>query len=368
MRREGRARRLIAATVPVVVTVVITVAMAGPGVLSTTPPATAAETDGPIAWIGANEGRILRNPIDEVLGGYVMVGGPLPGLGGSLSTYEHISTWLQRNAVARGRFAAVGFYTTNYYDPRAPIAPWFDDSGWAAGVDAIRQVAATADAAGVGALAFDTEPYAGEGGVKHDDQWSDIGPAAGEANTEDLHAQARIRGEQVGEAIAGAGITELLAYGAYFSQSYWGHVQRAVNAMTDEDFAHDLGIDFWAGVIATGIQQITFENAVFYKGNILPGYSWESAFADDRAQSEAYWQERFGADASKARWAPMLWIDDGSPDSQYESTIFSPAQEQHRFTAAMSIATGPVVMYGHRFAGGFDYSPYVPALRAARSG
>ena len=355
---------MIAATVAAVA---LPVAMAVPAVLSTTAPATAAEAeaDGPIAWIGANEGAVVRNPIDEALGGYVMVGHQLPGLGGSLSTYQHISTWLEHNAVARGRFAAVGFYTTNYHDPRAPIAPWFDDAGWERGVESIQRVASLAADAGVGALAFDTEPYPGAGGVKHDDQWSDIGPATGGADPAELHDQARARGEQVGEAIAEAGITELLAYGAYFPESYWGDVQRAVNGMTDEEFARDLGIDFWEGVISTGIEKITFQNAVFYKGNILPGDSWESAFAKDRAQTESYWEERFGDDASKASWAPMLWIDHGSPSSDYESLVFSPAQEQHRFTAALARATGPVVMYGHRFAGGFDYSPYVAGLRAA---
>jgi len=352
----------------------LTAAMAGVAVA--TPASAGAEegdesaartAPGPVAWLGPHDWAVLNSPLDQVLGGYVMMGQHLPGLGGTLSTYQWMASFLQTHAAARGRFAALGFYTTNYWDPRAPIAPWFDDGGWDRGLDGMRTVAGIARAAGVGALAFDTEPYAGIGGVKHEDQWSDVGPATDGRDTEEVHAQARARGAQVGDAIAGAGITELLAYGTYFPQSYWADVQRAVNRMTDAHFDHDLGVDFWDGVLSSGIQKVTFEDAVFYKGNIMRGDSWASAFDKDRAATEAYWQDRFGDNASKARWAPMLWIDHGAPSSSYESRVLSPAEEQQRFSAALSKATGPVVMYGQHFAGGFDYAPYVPALRAANA-
>ena len=286
---------------------------------------------------------------------------PVAGPGGSLSTYQHIATWLERTAVERGRFAAVGFYTTNYYDPRAR-SPRGSTTTVGPSVDSIRSVRRPPPPRESAPCAFDTEPYPGAGGVKHDDQWSDIGPATGGA---DPRGTARARRETLWSRSARPsprrGLTELLVSRRVLPAVILG--RRAARHRRHDRRRSPRSRDRrLEGVIYICIEKITFQNA------FTRATSCRTTRGSPPSPRIAPRPRRTGrSDSATTRAKPDGRRCCGSTmdrPQRLRVVVFSPDQEQHQFTAALSRATGPVVMYGHRFAGGFDYSPYVAGLRA----
>jgi hypothetical protein len=326
-----------------------------------------------LTWMGDRDTGILSNPIDPSLGGYLMICNFLPSLGGDINRYTNAANWLASNAVARGRLGGLGFYVTNYEDCRCPFAPWWDDAGWQRACNDVLSVAQTASGKGVQLLAIDNEPYQGwdpawNTYTKHNDFWSSTGPTTSGHSESEVHAKARERGVQIGQTIVSGGIRQLMIYGQYFEDSYWGDVQRKLYNVTPEEFARDCGVDFYAGVLSVdGIEQVTFGDAVFYKGNLINGDSWDAAFMSDRDQCHGTaFPRHFGAYASKAAWSAMTWIDPGDPNLPYESTVFPPNEEEYRHTCGVIDATGSHMIYGHHFSDGqFDYGPYAPGLANA---
>ena len=285
-------------------------------------PSTAgAASDRTVVWIKASEVVALTDgQLDEWgangVGGFVMMAGRLPGLGGT-SQSDLTTTIVQTNLVKRlherGMRIYWGFKLANYNDSRAPLAGWFDDAAWAnVALPAISDTAGTANRLGFDGVALDAEMYAGRDGSATWD-WDFPGNTVPEA---EVRAQAERRGTQVMQSLLRAfPRVTMVIYGIYFPDSWWEKVQTIVNDQPDAA-VRTVQPDFWDGMTSVdGYGTITFLDATFYKTTHVKGVSWDTAFEYNESRVEAFWSRAFSNwdyASSRLEIVPFVWIDSGT--------------------------------------------------------
>ncbi len=291
-------------------------------------------------WVGSNEldqivGGVGPQNLDTLqaagIGGYVTMT-RLLGAGGVPIPDWMVSEW--RSIRDRGQQVYPGVYASS---PTSPFADLFDDDGWATVQSGMSHIADRAREAGAAGMALDLENY----GVS-EALWSVHYPG----NTHDAattRAKMFERGQELAPIFASVG--NLLVYSSSIAStpgSYQDAVQSYVG--NTNHYVDNMFPDFIRGLLAGGAS-VTVIDSVFAGGVHLPNRSWDSAIAESVGLTQGLFP---GATASM-----MVWPENGS----------SPAAAA---AIGSRVSTGPVVIYHqHLIDGGWNYSPYLEALRAA---
>ena len=266
---------------------------------------------------------------------------------------------------ARARRRGISLYLGFYAAGRGatPFADWFDDAGWTRGVlpDA-RSLSGAARSLGFTGVAIDQELYTGPGATW---DWSYRGNRRAESA---VRRASERRGRQLMAALAGGfpGL-DLIAYSTQLPQSWEERVQAEVNDRP-QAFARRLQVDFWDGMTQVhGYGRIALAEAIFYKTPHI-GNDWNGALRANAGSVYALLSREWaGWDQAAARVdvTPFAWVDAGP--SQFErarpsSDVAGQLAAFRRWGAGRTF-----VNFAYAPIDGFDYEPYVPALRAASS-
>ncbi len=296
-------------------------------------------------WVSSNEldqlstevvPRISTPSNRPGIGGYAVITGSIEGFGGSPIPDWMVSEW--SSVTSRGQQIYPGVYASS---PTSPFADLFDDGQWAAVRAGLSHLAGRASQAGAAGLSLDLENY----GVS-EAMWSVSYPG----NTHDAtttRAKMFQRGEEIAPIFASVGNVVIYTSSiAAAPGSYQDAVQTYAGNGTNV-YADNMFPDFLRGLLAGGAR-VTVLDSVFTAGIQLPNRSWDAAIAESVGLMEGLFP---GVDASI-----MVWPENGGSSSAEAIAI------------ASRLSTGPVVIYEqHLTDGGFDYGPYLAALRAALS-
>lgn len=274
-------------------------------------------------------------------------------------------TQIVSRAGARGMKLYLGFHLSNYYNQSTPLAEWFDDAGWNKILPHLEGAAAAAKRLGFAGLAFDHEIYRQQGNVnKASWKWNFPGNHRGEAA---VRAAVAERGRQMMRAMVGQypGI-ELAAYAAYVPETWEELVQDKVNGRADAR-GPEVILDLWNGLTSVeGYGPIRFYDAIFYKTTHLNRSTWDSALAYQANRAMASFSRAF--DNWDHAWSrvsvtPFAWVGPGETEFEKPRSVEQVGVQLDVFRRwGMD---GEFANYAYNGLGGFDYSPYDPALRSA---
>jgi hypothetical protein len=310
----------------------------------------------------------MQRHLREMGGTQDFTGDPRASLAGS--SYDLQRRLRDTNVVgrmrARGMKAYLGIYLVNYWNAATPLKDWFDDSGWSGVVlPKTAQVAAAARTLGFAGLALDQELYPQARGVTTATwDWNYPGNTHSEAT---VRAKAKQRGQQLMSALTTSfpGI-ELLVYAVRMPETWDELVQQKINGLVNA-MAARLDPDFWDGMSSVaGYGAIRLLDATFYKGPQIG--NWESAFQYAYNKLYSYLSRRFSNwDYASSRFfvSPFAWIDHGPCDCGYEAAK-TPAFVADQLAAFRKWGMGgEFADYAYGGLRGFDYTPYLSAMRAA---
>jgi hypothetical protein len=267
---------------------------------------------------------------------------------------------------ARGMKAYLGVYLVNYWNRATPLQDWFDDRGWSNIVlPKMADAAAAARLLGFAGLAFDQELYPQTGGARSATwNWNYPGNVHSEA---EVRAKAKQRGQQLMRALTDRfpGI-ELMAYDVRMPETWDELVQEKVNGRKNA-MAARLDPDFWDGLLSVpGYGAVRWVDATFYKGTHIG--TWETAFQYHYNKLFSYLSRRltsWGNASSRLYVSPFSWIGAGPCDCEFNAAQ-PPAYVATQLAAFRKWGMGgEFADYAYAGLRGFDYSRYVPAMRAA---
>lgn len=315
-------------------------------------------------------------------GGFACMTGHLRGLGGAqaftgdpdapINGAEYAQQRALRDSRviermrSRGMKAYLGVYLSNYWNPRTPLAEWFDDAGWAQAVlPRMEDTAAAARRLGFAGLAVDSELYPTEGG-RDSATWDWNYP--GNSRTEGaVRAKAEQRGHELMQTLLdGFPGLELLAYDLQLPDSWGELVQQQVNG-TPDAFASRLDVNFLEGLTsARGYTAIRLVDATFYK---VPHVgTWDSALRYAYNSLYASLSRRvsnWDYAGPRLYLSPFAWVDAGPCACVFDDAR-SPAEVGEQLQAFRKWGMGgEFADYANRGLGGFDYSPYAQVMSAS---
>jgi len=309
------------------------------------PPPVVASSGQPILfWVSSNELNQLNSGdgpqnLDSLqqagIGGYAVITGRIEGFGGGQIPDWMVSQW--SSVTSRGQQIYPGVYASS---PTSPFADLFDDGQWAAVRAGLSHLAGRASQAGAAGLSLDLENYGVSAAM-----WSVSYPGnTHDANT--TRAKMFQRGQEIAPIFASVG--NVIIYTSSIAAAP-GSYQDAVATYAGSGqnvYADNMFPDFLRGLLAGGAR-VTVIDSVFTAGIQLPNRSWDAAIGESVGLMEGLFP---GVDASI-----MVWPENGSSSAEV-------------IALASRLSTGPVVIYEqHLIDGGFDYGPYLAALRAALS-
>jgi hypothetical protein len=261
----------------------------------------------------------------------------------------------------------LGFKAANYTNFNTPFQDWFDDSGWSRDVlRPAREIAAAARSLGFLGVALDQELYpAKDRNLSASWNWNYPGSNRSE---QDVRRQVERRGRELMRALlAGYPGLELVAYNTKLPASWSEKVQEVIN---DEPgaFADDVRLDLWAGLAGvTGYTAIRWLDSINYKAPHI-GRDWSVALRYNANSTYSLLSRRvpnWGYASSRLHLSPFSWIDEGPADSDFDDAR-DPSYVADQLAAFRSWGTGGMFAnYTYRGPVGFDYEPYVRALRSA---
>lgn len=304
----------------------------------------------------------------EMGGTQDFTGDPQAGLAGSNYDLERQmrATNIVGRMRARGMKAYLAIYLVNYWNTATPLKDWFDDGSWSTVV--LRKMAGVAAAAhtlGFAGLAFDQELYPQAGNVRTATwNWNYPGNTHSEAA---VRAEARLRGQQLMSTLTASfpGI-ELMAYDVRMPETWGEFVEEKVNGKKSANVPR-LDADFWDGLAGVpGYGAIRWMDASFYKGTDVG--SWEPAFQYHYNKLFSYLSRRFSSwayAAPRLYVSPFAWIDHGTCNCGYQAAR-TPAYVATQLAEFRKWGMGgEFADYAYAGLRGFDYTPYLPAMRAA---
>jgi hypothetical protein len=316
--------------------------------------------------------------------GFVCMAGRLQGMGGTqdftadpeadLSGANYDLQRALRDSDLVGRAAErdmkmyLGAKFANYTNTATPLRDWFDDQGWSElVVPKIRDLAGAARELGFAGIAFDQELYPAKGGVTTATwEWDYPGNSHPEG---EVRAKARQRGRQVMEAIVSAFPgAELVGYAVRFPESWSELVQEEVNGVENVYAAH-LDIDFWDGLTSVeGYGAIRLIDSTFYKAPHRG--SWDTALQYHYNRMSSYLSRRLSNweyASSRLFISPFSWIDEGPSPSQFDDARPPDYVEEQLLAFRKWGMGGEFANFAYSPLSGFDYLPYVGAMREASS-
>jgi hypothetical protein len=299
--------------------------------------------------------------------GFVCMVGRLPGLGGTDAYRRYLRTSeIGTRARRAGLKLYLGFYASNYYNTATPFKGWFDDAGWSNVVlPGVEQLAATANRLGFAGVAVDQELYPQVGGAATASwSWRYRGNSHSERQ---VRAEVRVRGRQLMRALLrGFPGLELAAYDTELPDSWDAAVQQVINQLVNA-YAADVRIELWDGLSSVrGYTAIRWLDAAFYKTPHVDGATWDAALQYNANRVYSLLSRRFSNWAyasSRLHLSPFSWIDAGN--TAFESAR-PPGYVRTQLAAFRRWAAGgEFANYVYGRLRDFDYTPYVPGMRAA---
>lgn len=367
------------------VAALIILGLTGSSVDSATAGAVPNSADRLIVWTGCDDLPSLSNAELDAwrgrgVGGFVCMTGQLRGLGGPheftgddgplpARREFDLQRRLRDSRVVerlrdRGMKAYLGVYLSGYWNPRTPLAEWFDDRGWSETVlPRMGQLAAAAGDLGFAGVAFDQELYPTDGGVETA-TWDWRYPGVRRSERQ-VRAEARRRGREIMQSLLAEfpGV-ELMAYDVQLPGSWGEVVQREVNGRPRALDAR-LDVDFWDGLTSVdGYGAIRLADATFYKMPHLG--SWDSALSyhynslfAELSRRLSNWEQA----SMRVQVSPFAWIDDGPCTCEWDDAR-SPSYVAAQLGAFRKWGMGgETAVYANRGLSGFDYDPYAAAMR-----
>jgi hypothetical protein len=314
--------------------------------------------------------------------GFVCTHGLLRGMGGTQdftgdpaaslagSNYDVQRRLRDTNIVgrmrARGMEAYFGLWLMNHFNTATPLKGWFDDRGWSELVlPKMADAAAAARLLGFVGLAFDSELYRQRGGATTA-TWSWKYPGNSHSEPQ-VRAKARQRGRQLmGALTANFPGLELIAYDVRLPETWGELVEAKVNGRPNA-MAPLVTIDFWDGLTSLeGYGAIRLADGTFHKTPHLG--TWESAFQYHYNKLYSYLSRRISNwdhAGSRLFVSPFSWINAGPNNGAFEDAR-SPQYVATQLAAFRKWGMGrEFANFAHGGLGGFDYTPYESAMRAA---
>jgi len=269
---------------------------------------------------------------------------------------------LAGRASRRGIKLYLGFYAANYFNRITPFADWFDDRDWSRAVlPRVRQLASAARRLGFAGLALDQELYSDERATW---DWDYRGNSHSESA---VRATVKRRGAQLMRAmVRGFPGLQLMAYHTKVPGSWEELVQERVNDLPDV-FGDNVQIDLWDGLSSVrGYRAIRWMDAIFYKSPQLPDASWDAALQYNANAVYSVLSRRFSNwryASSRLHLSPFGWISDGETDFERAQEPDYVAEQLEAFRRWGT--GGEFANYAFNGLEVFDYTPYLPAMRAA---
>jgi hypothetical protein len=271
---------------------------------------------------------------------------------------------LAARARRRGIKLYLGFYASSTQSRATPFADWFDDRRWGRAVlPRVAELAAAARRLGFAGLAVDQELYANNDTATWD--WRYPGNTKPERS---VREKVRQRGAELMAAmLRGFPRLDLMAYDTEVPGSWEALVQKRVNGISDA-FAEIVQIDFWDGMSSIrGYHAIRWIDAIFYKTPHLSEANWDAALQYNANAVYSLLSRRFSNwkyASSRLHLSPFSWVDEG-PGTDFERAR-DPEYVAEQLAAFRKWGTGrEFANYAYNGLREFDYSAYVPGMRAA---
>jgi hypothetical protein len=279
------------------------------------------------------------------------------------------------NVVSRARSHGLsmylGFYMVNFENIQTPLAVWFDDATWTNTVlPDLRNLSGAAKFLGFAGVAIDQELYPQTG--QHYTatwDWDYPGNTHPRAATE---AEVVQRGKQVMQALLqGFPGVNIVVYDTLFPDTWDARVQQVENGVNDP-YGDSVQLDFWNGMTSVdGYGTTLLLDATFYKEPSISGASWTAAlqYQDNSLYSLLSQRLSNWAYASThVAQSPFAWIDGDVAHEGPYAAVRSPSYVGQQLAAFHQWAmSGMFGLYAYNQLSAFDYSPFVPALKAATS-
>jgi hypothetical protein len=332
-----------------------------------------------VAEISAGElNRLVADGVDGFvcMAGLHTMGGVNRFTGDVNASLDGAAYGLQRrlrgSAVAklarRGRLRLyLGFKAADYFNPRTPFKEWFDDAEWSRSVlKPVRELAAAAGSLGFAGVALDQELYPGKDGAQTA-SWNWNYPGNNRSEQE-VRAQVERRGRQLmGTMLAGYPGLELVAYDTMIAGTWADKVQEVVNDKFGV-YRDDVRVDLWAGLSSVpGYAAIRWFDATFFKTPHIGG-DWSVALGDNANSTYSVLSRRFpnwDYASSRLHVTPFSWIDEGPNEGKFDD-VREPNEVADQLAAFRDWGTGGMFgNYAYGRPSGFDYEPYVDAMRSA---
>jgi hypothetical protein len=159
---------------------------------------------------------------------------------------------------------------------------------------------------------------------------------------------------------------ELVAYDTQVPQSWEELVQERINHLPHV-FDDSIQINLWDGLSGVrGYRAIRWLDAIFYKTAHIAGASWDTALQYNANRIYSLLSRRFSGwsyASSRLYLSPFAWIDEGQ--SEFEKAR-PPVYVAEQLAAFRKWGTGgEFANYAYRGLDGFDYGPYLRAMKAA---
>jgi hypothetical protein len=260
-----------------------------------------------------------------------------------------------------------GSYVAHYNRPLTPYGDWFDDAEWSAAVlPAIGQAAAMARLEGFDGLTMDQEDYPGTGGRRH--SWAVDYPGSPHREDE-VREKVRQRGREVMQAIlAGFPEATVNAYHWNFPGGWGELVKHEIGGLPADNASRLVHLEFWDGMTSVpGYRAVRFLDSTFFKGIHLSG-TWDTALQYNANRLYATFSRHFGAwdhAASRVHVQPFAWVDHTHEEWPYRAREPEFVEEQLRAFRRWSTDGEFFNFVFNTPLSKYDYSPYLPALRAA---
>ena len=271
---------------------------------------------------------------------------------------------LAARARRRGMKLYLGFYASSTHSLATPFADWFDDHGWRRDVlPRAEELAAAARRLGFAGLAVDQELYANSDSATWD--WHYPGHTESERA---VREKVRQRGAELMTAmLRGFPGLQLMAYDTEVPGSWEELIQERVNDIS-RAFADKVQINFWDGLSSvSGYRAIRWMDAIFYKTPHLSAANWDAALQYNANAVYSVLSRRFSNwkyASSRLHLSPFSWVSSGGASDHERAR--DPEYVAEQLAAFRKWGTGrEFANYAYSGLRVFDYSRYVPIMRAA---
>ena len=291
----------------------------------------------------------------------------LSGEGYSLQRSIRDSRIVQR-ADERGMKLYLGAFLANTNNAATPLVDWFDDGGWTGQVvPRMRELAAAARLLGFAGVAFDQELYPQANGATTA-TWDWDYPGNTHSETE-VRAQVKERGAELMTALLEDFPDLELAVYHFAFPGDWQELVREEVSGNEGTSTKTVHIDFWDGMTSVeGYRAIRFWDSIFYK--VPHRGSWEEALTYNQNRVQATLSQHLSNwdyASERVYVSPFSWIDSGPEEGEFDDALPPDEVEEQLLAFRKWGMGGEFANFVFGSLTGFDYSPYLDALREASS-